>query len=334
MNTTTQSVAPSQTSHEAELRPEALQAIQLIHQELDTWDKEAEVELTATSASFPVLYGRCTISASPLNITTYDGLRLSEQLQARTELSYVIDDFDDSFLSLANEYATTGAALRCPETGRAVLVSRVSVFEDDAGPLTDFYTPALYWSSLVQSFSIQQAMRRRFETDFLGEKSELIGTPGCDEPSRWQAEEFARAEERLRDCGVYCNASESSLTAEFAWEPGAISSMIGGQTSLFQMDNAITHPTAGSGLVFRLILPVSGEHEELTAHATKLNLLELDGIDIPPGFGAWSVMPRFQGVGYTGFWPNCMYQPGTVASIAAWCFTRNRIAQRVFGNAS
>ena len=85
--------------------------------------------------------------------------------------------------------------------------------------------------------------------------------------------------------------------------------------------------------MFRLVLPVSGDWGELVEHATKLNLLEIDGIDIPPGFGAWSVIPQFQGVGYTGFWPNCMYRPGTVSSIAAWCFTRNRIAQRVFGNA-
>ena len=333
MNTTTQSVAPAQTSHETELRPEALQAIQLIHQELETWDTEAEVELTATSASFPVLYGRCTITASPLNIDTYDGLRLSEHLEARTELSYVIDDFDDSFLALANEYATTGAALRCPETGRAVLISRVSVFEDDTDALLNFYTPTLYWSSLVQSFSIQQAMRKRFEIDFLGEKSETIGMPGFDEPSQWRADEFSRAEERLREIGVYCNASETGLTAEFPWEPGAVSAMTGDRTSLLQMDSKITHPTAGNGLVFRLVLPISGDQEELSGLATKMNLLEIDGIDIPPGFGAWSVIPQFQGVGYTGFWLNRMYRPGTVASIAGWCLSRNRIAQRVFGNA-
>jgi hypothetical protein len=110
--------------------------------------------------------------------------------------------------------------------------------------------------------------------------------------------------------------------------------MIGGQTSLLQMNSTITHPTAGNGLVFRLVLPGYGEQEDLAAQATKLNLLELDGVDIPPGFGAWAVLPQFQGVGYTGFWPNCMYHPGTTASIAAWCFTRNRIAQRVFGNPS
>jgi hypothetical protein len=109
--------------------------------------------------------------------------------------------------------------------------------------------------------------------------------------------------------------------------------MTGDQTSMLQMNNTITHPTAGNGLVFRLVLPVSGDWEELAAHANKLNLLEIDGIDIPPGFGAWSAIPQFQGVGYTGFWPNCMFRPGTAATIAGWCLLRNRIAQRVFSNA-
>ena len=177
-------------------------------------------------------------------------------------------------------------------------------------------------------------MRNRFEIDFLGEKSEIIGTPGFDEPSRWSAEEFAWAEEKLREGGVYCNASASALTAEFAWEPGAVSAMTGDQTSLLQMNSTIRHPTAGNGLVFRLVLPVSGDEEELVRQATKLNLLEIDGIDMPPGFGAWAVLPQFQGIGYTGFWPNCIYQPGTAAAIAAWCCSRNRLAQRVLANAS
>ena len=127
------------------------------------------------------------------------------------------------------------------------------------------YVPTLWWSSLIQSFSIQQALRNRFGIDFLGEKSETIGMHGCDEPSQWGADEFAWAEERLRAVGVYCNAGESGLTAEFPWEPGAVSAMTGDQTSLLQMDSTITHPTAGNGLVFRLVLPLAGDEEELPA---------------------------------------------------------------------
>lgn len=137
-----------------------------------------------------MLFGRCTLSVSPLNIDTYDGFRLSERIEARTVLSYVIDDFEKPFFRLANTYATTGAVLRCPETENAVIVSGVNVFREDVEALHGFYLPTLLWSSLVQSFSVQHALRETFGTDFLGEKSDQIGMPGCDEPSYWQPEDF------------------------------------------------------------------------------------------------------------------------------------------------
>ena len=45
--------------------------------------------------------------------------------------------------------------------------------------------------------------------------------PGCEKPSRWQLEDLAGAEEMLRDNGVYSEASETKLTAEFPRELGA-----------------------------------------------------------------------------------------------------------------
>ena len=65
-----------------------------------------------------------------------------------------------------------------------------------------------------------------------------------------------------RCTGIGRSFSEASLTAEFAWEPGAVSSMIGGQTSLLQMNSTITHPTAGNGLandVFGYAAPAADE---------------------------------------------------------------------------
>jgi hypothetical protein len=290
---------------------------------------ESEYTLTENAAEFPVLFGRCTLSVTPLDIDTWDGYRLSERLEARTELSYVIDDFEAPFFRLANTVATTGSVLRCPESDKAVIVSGVNVFTEDVEALHGFYIPTLLWSSLVQSFSVQQAMRDTFGIDFLGEKAEIIGMPGCDEPSYWQPEEFNRAEEMLRDNGIYANASETGLAAEFPWEPHAVSAIAGDRTSLLQFKSDVTHPTAGNGLAFRLALPVSGGKAELHALADTLNELEITGVDVPPAFGAWAYLPQLRSVAYTGFWPNCMYVPGTVCSIAAWCRTRSRFAKRI-----
>jgi hypothetical protein len=329
MSTSVERTPTPEQPHASELRPEALQAVETLHETIKSWAPESEYTLTENAAEFPVLFGRCTVSVTPLDIDTWDGYRLSERLEARTELSYVIDDFEAPFFRLANTVATTGTVLRCPESDKAVIVSGVNVFQQDVEALHGFYIPTLLWSSLVQSFSVQQALRETFGSDLLGEKAEIIGMQGCDEPSRWQPEDFAGAEEMLRDNGIYSNASETKLTAEFPWEPGAVSAIAGDSTSLLQFNSAVTHPTAGNGLAFRLVLPVSPNDVELFALADTLNELEISGIDIPPGFGAWAFLPQFNGVAYTGFWPNCMYVPGTVGSIAAWCRTRSRFAKQI-----
>ena len=95
-----------------------------------------------------------------------------------------------------------------------------------------------------------------------------------------------------------------------------------------------TEPTADNGLAFRLVLPLSSEQEDLGLIADTLNELELSGVDVPPAFGAWAVLPQFRSVGYIGFWPNCMYRPGTIASIASWCKIRSKVARQVIVNRS
>jgi hypothetical protein len=332
MSTSVKRTQTPEPLHTSELRPEALQAVQTIHDGVKSWVPESEYTLTENAAEFPVLFGRCTVSVTPLDIDTWDGFRLSERIEARTELSYIIDDFEEPFFRLANTCATTGAVLRCPDSGRAVIVSGVNVFRENVEPLHGFYVPTLLWSSLVQSFSVQHALRETFGTDFLGEKSEEIGMPGYDEPSYWQPEDFSGAEEMLRDNGIYSNASEAGLTAEFPWEPDAVSTIVGDRTSLLQFNSEVRHPTAGNGLAFRLVLPSSAEDAELYTLADTLNELEVSGIDVPPSFGAWVLLPQFRSVAYTGFWPNCMYVPGTVGSIAAWCRTSSRTARQVIAN--
>jgi hypothetical protein len=63
-----------------------------------------------------------------------------------------------------------------------------------------------------------------------------------------------------------------------------------------------------------------------------LNRFEADGIDTPPFFGAWCCNSESGTLSFVGFCPNLMYQFGTVANIAFWCFARSRIARQVIGN--
>jgi hypothetical protein len=197
------SPAPEQ-AQPGELRPEAIAAVNTIHETIKSWAPESEYTLTDNAAEFPVLFGRCTVSVTPLGVDTWDGYSLSERIEARTELSYVIDDFEE---------------------------------RQDVEALHRFYVPTLLWSSVVQSFAVQQALRVTFGTDLLGEQSEQIGMPGCDEPTRWRPEDFAWAKELLRENEIYSNASETGLTAEFPWEPGAVSAIAGDITCLLQLNS-------------------------------------------------------------------------------------------------
>jgi hypothetical protein len=334
MTTITQQEAlnSESTDQEWQPRPEAAEAVQEIKAQIAGWFPESEYTETETSIEFPVLFGQCTVRVSPIELDTFDGLRLSERFEARTVLSYVLDDFEDDFFDFTNLFATTGAALRCPDSGQMVLASGVSVFEQDTEALKSLYVPLIAWSSLAQSLSIQQALRQTFGVDFLGEKGDKIGLWSCDEPSFWQIGEFERAEKIMRSAGIYCNASDTGLAAEFPWEEGAVSAISGGQTSLLVLSTTERHPTAGNGMHFRLQLPVSASPERLQEMARSLNVLEMTGIDMPPSFGAWAVHDSDYILTYTGFWPNCIYLPGTAFNIAGWCMTRSRIARQFVGN--
>ena len=315
-------------------RPEATEAIREIKAQISGWFPESEYSETETSIEFPVLFGQCTVRVLPVELDTFDGLRISERLEARTVLSYVLDDFEDGFFNVANLMATTGAAMRCPDSGQMVLASGVSVFEQDTEALKSLYVPMIVWSSLAQSLSIQQALRQTIGIDFLGEKGDKIGLRSCDEPPFWQIDEFAHAATMLRSAGIFCNASNTGLTAEFPWEEGAVSALSGGHTSLLVLNTTERHPTAGNGLHYRLQLPVSASPARLEGMAQSLNVLEMTGIDMPPSFGAWAVRESDNILSYVGFWPNCIYLPGTAFNIAGWCMSRSRIARQFTGNRS
>lgn len=311
------------------LRPEAEQAVQAIKGAVDTLLPEGGLVETATSVQFPVLYGKCTIRVRPLDIYTYDGSRLTERFDVLTTLTSPLDDLTDEFYMAANRYATTGTIVRSPESDLPVIASGASLREGDEQALRQLFVPTLLYSSLVQSFSVQAAMRAVFGTDLLGDLADRFAMPGQDEPSYWQKHDFESAASLLDSIGVYCNASETGLTAEFGWEPGTVSAMAGDRTSLMQFDNSAAHPTAGNGLWFALYLPIFAEEVRLNALAVELNNVEIFLPDVPPCFGAWAVSPDGKSLVYQAFWPNCMYQPGTVANIAVWCKGRSALAKRV-----
>jgi len=134
---------------------------------------------------------------------------------------------------------------------------------------------------------------------------------------------------------VFATTGPTGLTAEFAWEEGAVSAGLGHCTSLLRIHADEPHPAAGNGLFFRLDLPtIFSSDEEAQRCAANLNRCEADGVDTPPFFGAWCCHSGSGTLTFAGFWPNLLYKQGTVATFAFWSAARSRYARQVIGNSN
>ena len=271
-----------------------------------------------------------TITASEVNLVAIDGLHISERIDIRTPLPLAYAELPPESITVANSMVTTGAIVLDAETGGAVLASSLTIFAVDTEALEVLYTPLVANAALVQylgALAVWDCLSK--ESQFGPEK---LGVPFWDHPSYWGRQEFDYAVNRMRAAGIYCNAGDSGLTAEFPWDEGAYSAMVGERTCLLRFRNDMPHPAAGNGLFFRLDMPISLEREQLVETANYLNVVEMGGTDTPPFFGAWCSHLDNGILTYIGFWPNLLYRPGTVANIASWCSLRSRIARQLIGN--
>jgi hypothetical protein len=317
------------TSHEDDWqpRPELLQAMHMI---ATITEGDDTAVITDRAITFNHLAQRTSIIASEVNLVAIDGQRISERIDIRTPLPEVFSEMTDEQIALANTLATTGAIVRDPDEGGTVLVSSLPVFEVDTVALKDLYTRMVANGALMQILGPIAAAQ--YMNEPRDDEPVYDTIPGWGSPSYWDESEFMYAEAMLRRAGVYCNAGKSGLTAEFAWDEGASSAMLGDCTSLMRFQTDMPHPVAGNGLFFKLDLPITLDREQLAECANYLNVYEAKGIDTPPFFGAWCSKLDNGTLSFAGFWPNCMYQKGTVVSIASWCRARSRIVRQAIGN--
>ena len=322
-NTTT----PAPERHDTwQPRPELLEAMRRI---ATIADGDETAVISDRSVTFQNFGGRTTISAEPLNVDTIDGLRIAEIITVRTPLT-TFKLLDDRDYPLINNFATTGAVVRDAD-GEDLLISRMPLFQGDDEVLANLYTQLIANAACLQPVG---AFSGLYHLD--GREKEYdaaqVAIPRWNEPSYWGGEEFANAKERLRAQGAYANASDTGVTVELPWEPEAVSAIVGDCTSLLQIRSDQPHPSAGNGLFYRLDLPTNFSGDEARECAAALNRAELEAIDTPPLFGAWCTMPRSRTVSFAGFWPNILYQPGTVTNIAIWTWARSRFARQVIAN--
>lgn len=272
------------------------------------------------SLILPVYSGQCIVEVQPIHLLTVDGQEISDIISIRSDLPEHLSDLSDKHITILNKITALGALVRDKDTGRLQVVSRLSIFQGDNASWK-LYTPLIVCTALLQSDALLNAVRQQMNLETIN-----LGLPEQDQPSRWSSAEFDFAASQLNKIRVLAFAGQEGLSAELPLAPDAISVINDDETSLLQFKSDTVHPAVGSGLFYKLELPIRFEDDELIYFANKLNQTKMESVDSPPFVGAWCSQLNNGRLSYVGFWPNVMCQPGTAFNIAIWMLHRNKQA--------
>lgn len=265
--------------------------------------------------------GVTTIDVVPVHQKTPDRQEVEAVVRISTELGMQDFPFDERMFALINTMTSFGALFRDPKTGRVIIGSRISVYRGD--DVWRLYAPLVAFSALLQAETLLKSLAQQIG----GKQVEPMQLPGHDEPSQWSRKDFEATAQQLSSRNLLANGGDGGMTVEFPWEPGAVSAIGGQRTSLLQCRSDTPHPLLGNGLFYKLDLPVRFGETQLPKLASQLNLHEWSGVDAVPFFGAWCSNLESGLLTFAGFWPNLMYQPGTVSNIAVWMMHRSTMAR-------
>lgn len=281
----------------------------------------ADLKREDRELSFSSRYGKTVVYVEPRNDQTEDDNTVTDRVLIRTALPEQLQSLEPVHLSWANHLAAVSAVIRDSSVGLQ-LINRLTFYEIDP---QDF---KIYMSMIGFAAGMQAEINFGALLCAHG-KQFPINLPAKTDPSHWRPESFASAATAIREHGFFCNVDPSGFTVEFPWEPGALSAAFGQSTSLLMMRADTVHPLLGNGLFFRLVLPQRFEEKLSFEFVNAMNVADAYAMDAPPFFGAWCADTRGELLNYVGFWPNMLYRPGTLYSIARWMMARNRMAQNM-----
>jgi hypothetical protein len=111
----------------------------------------------------------------------------------------------------------------------------------------------------------------------------------------------------------------------------AIEASFGEDIALISLRTDQTHPALGTGLLATLYLPVYGERKQTAEQCASMNLIESMWTDDFPQLGCWYPQGSREGpdgLTFTTFVPNALYQPGLAHCVTDWMFRRARWLQK------
>jgi hypothetical protein len=154
--------------------------------------------------------------------------------------------------------------------------------------------------------------------DGMLEVAAQIYAPAGQEPSRWEnVDEFSQfAETYARNDRCFGTGDNAGLTLETPF---------GSDTALVNLRTGETHPQLGNGLLVTLQLPRFAEAATIAKECAYLNFLEAGSWTGFPLFGCWHPHVSREsrdGIAFTTFVPNALYQPLLATNLALWMLGR------------
>ncbi len=180
----------------------------------------------------------------------------------------------------------------------------------------------------------------RSDPDGILGMNSIVVTAG-EASSPWTKEDFEGASER--DVWVMAFADDDIMTAQIPFTGHRVAGAGGSlETSLLIASAKDPHPALGSGLLLRLLLPVTVETSEAAAVAAILNRLETTSDVSFHSLGAWCAGPpgpseeetQPLSVNYVSFLPTILYQPLLLDNMAIGMIPRSLWAATLLSDLS
>jgi hypothetical protein len=281
-----------------------------------------KTHIKGQSLRFRGLVGETRIDVSPSGRRTADGLEVSQTIRIESVLDMPPLPGREEMECALNNFASNGALI-VGDDGKFRIKSRLSLYSREGEDVIKVYTGVIFFVAMWHTDALQAAT-----IDMLKLPVSKSGPlPKSSINGVWKPESFAHAASMLEARGAFVNADESGLTAEFPWDPGAITaleSLIKGapkRTTLVQLTRS-EHPSLGRGLFCRLDLPLNLSDAEAYKLAGSLNQMEFTAEDWPPLLGAWTSQSKSGYPTFVSFWPNLSAGVIDLEMIAMWMGAR------------
>lgn len=247
------------------------------------------------------------------NFVTEDKRVVSSVTTVKTKIPKSFESLFKNYNSVStlNRFASLGAITNVND--KYYVGTKLTIFEGDNS--WNLHLPLLVFSIIISFESIIGALTKVRS----GEKT-------SNKDSYWTDKDFEVVEKYLSQICV-CNSGGLGFTAEFPLTENASSVAISKKmdTALFTLKADESHLDLGGGLFCLLNMPHNfADQSQLFKIINKLNQIEMEKIDFPPHYGAWTFGNEC--LSYVSFLPNAFYNiEGTkniAVNIAFWASQR------------